>query len=253
MDLEIIKKAGIPEAQAKTYSVLLSKGALTPAQVAKETGETRTNTYALLSKMEEKNLVKRVEGKKLIYEAAHPSVLETLAERRRRAASKNEEALKSGMSGLLDIFYAHSEKPSVKTFTGYDGIKEVYRDILNTGEEVYLIRTERDEPLSDFIAKYRKEMVRKGIKTIALTPETPAAKKHIAEGVDEELLFDRIMMPRNDYTAPVSVMVYGRKVALVSYGETEMSTIITSPAIAEAMRQMVMMLRVKYSEKIEMF
>ncbi|MBQ7040709.1 hypothetical protein IJN73_01405 [Candidatus Saccharibacteria bacterium] len=248
MDLEIIKKAGLSDAQAKTYFALLSKGVLTPAQIAEETGETRTNTYALLNKMEEKGVVRKSDGKKLCYEAMHPSVLETLAEKRRRAASKNEEALKAGMSGLLDIFYANSEKPSVKTFIGYDGIKEVYRDILNTGEKVYLIRTEQDEPLSEFIAKYRKAMAKKGIETIALTPETTAAKRHIAEGVDKELLFNRVLMPRSDYTAPVSMMVYGRKVALVAYGETEMSTVITSPAIAEAMRQMIMLLREKYAK-----
>ena len=249
MDFEIIEKAGIPEAQARVYFVLLSKGVMTPAQIAKETGETRTNAYALLAKMEEKGLVKRTENRKLCYEAAHPSILETLAEKRRRAAVKNEDALKTGISGLLDIYYAHSEKPSVKTFIGYDGIKELYRDVLNTGETVYLLRTQQDREMYDFIMKYRVAMGKKGVKTIGLLPDSRTGRMNMINGVDAETLMDRVVMPRDEYTASVTVMVYGRKVALVSYGETEMSTVITSPAIAEAMRQMIMMLRAKYSEK----
>ena len=249
MEQDIIKKAGLSEAQAKIYLALLRRGTLTPAEIAKETGETRTNAYAVLSKMEQMNLVKRGDSKKVSYEAMHPSVLETLAEKRRRAATKNEEALKNNMSKLLDIFYAHSEKPSVKTFVGYDGVKEVYRDVVNVGETVYLVRTTKDKEMTDFIMKYRSEMGRKGVKTLGLMPDTKEGRMHTADGVDKSTLMDRVVMPKDDYTAPVTMMVYGNKVALVAYGETEMSTIITSPAIAEALRQMVTMLRNKYSEK----
>lgn len=248
MELEIIEKAGLSKAQAKTYLALLNKGALTPAEVAKETGETRTNAYAVLAKMEKIGVVKRGEGKKLKYEPSHPSSLEIIAERKRRTATKNEQTLKANMSGLLDIFYAHSEKPGVKTFTGYDGVKEVYRDIVNTGETVYLLRTEKDGEMGDFIMKYREEMGRKGVETIGLMPDTKQGRELAEDGTDERTLMRRTAMPRGDYTAPVTVMAYGRKVALVAYGETEMSMVITSPAIAEAVRQMIMLLRAKYEK-----
>ena len=226
MEQDTIRKAGLSEAQAKIYLALLRRGVLTPAEIAKETGETRTNAYAVLSRMEEMKLVKRGNSKKLSYEAMHPSVLETLAEKRRRAAAKNEEALKSNMSKLIDIFYAHSEKPSVKTFVGYDGIKEVYRDVVNTGETVYLIRTTKDEKMTDFIMKYRTEMGKKGVKTIGLMPDTRKSRAYMDSGFDEKTLLERTPIPEKDYTAPVTIMAYGNKVALVAYGDTEMSTII---------------------------
>lgn len=246
MEQDIIKKAGLSEAQAKAYFVLLKNGQLSPAKIATEIGETRTNAYAILAKLEKAGIVKRCDSKKLTYEAAHPSVLETIAEKRRRIAAKNEEALKNNMSGLLDIFYAHSEKPSVKTFTGYDGIKEVYRDALNTGETVYLVRTTEDKKMRDFIMNYRFKMGAKGVKTIGLIPDTKNGRMHMADGTDEDTLMDRVIMPKDDYTAPVTIMVYGKKVALISYGETEMSTIITSPPIAESLKQLVLLLREKY-------
>ena len=249
MELDTIKKAGLSEAQAKTYLALLKNGAaLTPTQISEQTGETRTNTYAILAKLEAAKIVKRTDGKKLSYEAVHPSVLETIAEKKRRLAVKNEDVLKSNMSSLLDIFYAHSEKPGVKTFTGYDGVREVYKDVLRTKESVYLIRTTKDKKMTDFIMQYRAEMGRNGVKTFGLMPDTKESRAYINSGTDEETLLDRVPMPEEDYTAPVTIMAYGKKVALVSYGETEMSTIITSPAIAEAMKQIIIMLRKKYSD-----
>ena len=248
MELEIIQRAGLSEAQAKTYLALVQHGELSPAKIAEYTGETRTNTYAVLEKLEKANLVKRSEGKKKAFTAAHPSVLETIAEKKRAAAVKNEEMLKASMSSLLNVFYAHSEQPEVKTYIGYEGIKDIYRDVLRTGETVYLLRTEKDKAMLPFIGEYRHAISKKGIHTIALAPDTPEGRKNTMDGTDKEVLFDRVAMPRDAYTAPVSIMVYGRKVALVAYGEEEMSTIISSRALAEAVKQMIMMMREQYQK-----
>ena len=246
MELEIIQKAGLNEAQAKVYLALLRNGEMTPTKIAEESGEARTNTYAILAKLEEAGLVRRGEGKKQSYIASHPSALETIAEKRRRTATKNEQALKANMSAILDMFYAHSERPGVKVYTGYEGVKEIYRDVLRTGETVYLLRTEADREMFDFIMKYRQLMGKKGVKTIAVMPDSKFGRESMVNGVDEETLMDRVMIPRGVYTADVTIMVYGRKTALVHYGEIAMSTVITSEAIAESMRQVIMMLRDKY-------
>ena len=49
-------------------------------------------------------------------------------------------------------------------------------------------------------------------------------------------------MDVEDYTSPMEIMVYGDKVAMIAFGETQMATIITSPIIAEAMRQILKIL-----------
>ena len=53
-------------------------------------------------------------------------------------------------------------------------------------------------------------------------------------------------MPQDAYTAKVEIDVYGNKVALIAFGETEMATIISSPAISDSMRQITKMLRDYY-------
>ena len=49
MDIELVQKAGLTKPQATVYVTLVQSGPLTPAEIAERTGETRTNTYALLN------------------------------------------------------------------------------------------------------------------------------------------------------------------------------------------------------------
>lgn len=243
MDIELVQKAGLTKPQAAAYMALVQNGALTPAEVAEKTGETRTNAYALLNKLEQLHLARNIGQKAARYQAENPANLEILAEKRRKIISKNEEELKGGMSALLDVFYAHNEAPGSRTLTGREGLKEVHRDVINTGETVYLIRTPFDSKYDDLISIFREKRAAKGIKTIALTPATPHAKQYATDGTDEKYLFERTMMPEDAYTSPVEVMIYGKKVALISYGEAETITVITSPLIVAAFREIFLMLQ----------
>lgn len=251
MDIELIQKAGLTKPQATIYSALIQNGPMAPAKIAELTGETRTNTYALLGKLEKLHLVRNIGQKTAEYQAENPSNLEILAEKRRKIISKHEQELKGGISALLDVFYAHNEAPGSRTLTGRDGVKEVHRDVINTGETVYLIRTPFDSKYDDLIDVHRSQRAAKGIKTIALTPITPHAKQYATDGADEKYLFERTMMPVDAYTSPVEIMIYGKKVALISYGETEIITIITSPVIASAFREIFAMMQAYWREHEE--
>jgi len=123
-DIRIIQRAGLTEPQAKTYLALLRNGTLTPTKISEITGETRTNTYALIEKLTELGLVQRTEeGKTARYIAAPPSSLELLAEKRRRAAINDEQNIKNNISVLTDIYYAHSSIPGARTYVGEEGFK----------------------------------------------------------------------------------------------------------------------------------
>jgi len=250
MEAEIIQKAGLSAPQAKTYLALIQNGALTPAKISEITGEKRTNTYALLERLSKIGLIKHVDAKKATYVAVHPTNLEILAEKRRRLMAKNEQELKSNISALTDIFYTHNETPGSKTLSGLDGVREVYMDVLRSGKDVYLIRTLADKALNEqnswkesWWHRYRNQLAEHNIHTYALTPDTRSAREHIASGRDKEINFHRTLMPEDAYSAPVALQIYGNKVAMISFGETQMSTIITSPVIAGAMKQIFKMLQ----------
>jgi len=237
-----IRKAGLSESQAACYLTLIEHGQLSPTEIATLTGESRTNSYMICEKLELLGLIARKEGKKIVYLPAHPSALETLAEKRRKIMVRNENDVKRSLSPLIDLFYASTEMPGTRTLQGVEGIKEVYRDTLRTKQDLYLLRSNHDTPVMgiDYYDEYKAKRAAKGIHTFALTPDSLEVAHNQVR--DEELLITRTILPKGYYTGAAEIDVYGSKVAFISFGETQMATIIDSPPIAEAMRQVLTML-----------
>ena len=244
-EIEILKKAGLSEAQALVYDCLLQNGALTPTELAENTKQSRENCYAVAKRLVELGLIEETDDKKKKYRVLNPSALETLVEKRRKVMVKNEKFVKENLSSLIDTFYANNEMPGSRTLEGLEGIKEAHNDVLRTKKDVYLLRTTADRVLGDdeqmgsYLRYYRDQLPILKINTYALTPVTKEGIKHAKTGRDKAVLFHRTWMPEEDYTSPMEIMVYGDKVALIAFGETQMATIITSPIIAEAMRQII--------------
>lgn len=244
MDTTILRKAGLTESQAKAYLALIEHGLLSPAELAEKTNESRTNGYMICEKLESLGLAIKKEGKTARYSPTHPSALETLAEKRRKVLMRNEQEVKSGLSPLLDLFYRFREEPGARTLQGVEGIKEVFSEVIRTKADVYFIRTPADiQTLPDeFFKQHQKDRVANGIKTFALTPLSTHAKEAVLSDSDATHGFARTFYPTEAYTEPVEIQIYGDSLAFIAYGETQMATIIKSPPIAEAMRQLFRLL-----------
>lgn len=235
--IAILHKAGLTDSQARGYMALVESGALTPVDLADKTGESRTNGYMICEKLEKLGLATKKEGKKALYAPTHPSALETLAERRRKAVQRAEQEVKSSIGNLIDFYYEHSEMPGVRYLEGEDGQKKIYDDIISQKQPVCLIRTPNErkffgkQPVKDFIAARK----RNNIPVSGLTPFMDDS--NLDPQVDIDNLLDRQFMPHEVYDAPVEVDIYGSRVGFISYGETLTGVIIDNPHIADAMRQ----------------
>ena len=242
--ISLIKRAGLSEAQAKAYLALMQHGPLSPAKLSEQIGENRTNCYAILDKLEKYSLAEKTEDKKTAYRPTHPSNLETLAEKRRRALSQNEKIIKDNISSILDVYYAHNEAPGSRIYQGLEGIREIYDDIVRTGETQYFIRSTSDITTSgDLLRDFRKKLQSKGIETVALTPDTKVGRENQQNGTDKRMKFHRTWIPKDAFPSSTEVTIYGNKVGFINYGETQTSIIITSPAIASAMKLVFTMLQ----------
>ena len=249
--LNVAQKAGLTASQARVYIALIKEDELTPARMAELSGESRENCYSIAKRLVELNLAEKTDSRKTAYRALNPSALLTLAENRRRIIQRNEVFVKQNLEPIMQLFYANSEMPGAHTIEGFDGIREVYNDMLHTKDDIYLLRTEYDVELSkkeeNFLSNFRTQRSANNITTYALTANTPEGRKNASSGTDKEMKFDRVFMPAGAYTSNVEIDVYGNKVAMIAFGETEMATIIASPAISDAMRQILKMLREYYS------
>ncbi|MCQ2571196.1 MAG: hypothetical protein MJ154_03040 [Candidatus Saccharibacteria bacterium] len=256
-NIQLLQKAGLNEKQAKAYYCLLENGAQTPLELSENIKESRENCYAILKRLAELELVEQLPSKKTTYRALNPSNLEVLAEKRRKLMAKNEKAIKDNISSLLSVFYSNNEMPGSRTLEGIEGIKEVYNDMLRVKEDVYFIRTKADKALGhdgiqdSFIRRYRDRRPLLGIHTYGLTPVLKLAIQNQKNGRDRSINFHRTWMPENAYESPVEIDVYGDKVAFISFGESMMATIITSPAIAESIRWILKTLMDFYRENFQ--
>lgn len=238
-----LSAAGLSETEAKCYTALLKKKEWKPSDLAKNVNETRTNTYKILDNLVEIGLAERFDkDKKLHYRAANPARLLEIARERRAAEEKAEKELELGASSLLENYYKIHEQPGVRFFQGKDGIRQIFADMLITGEDIYLVRSPADIEFYDeaFFADFREKRAARGINTHALTPDVPSATHDAA--IDAANKFLRTWIPAGSYTGSVEWNVYGNKVALISYGTDAMGMIIESPPVADSFRQVLRLL-----------
>ena len=238
MDASLLEQIGLNQTQAKAYVALISAGSLTPPQLSDKIQITRTNAYEVLKQLEEQTLaVKTGSGAKLTYRPENPSNLEKLMETRRNQVIEHETRLRTFMPQLMTYFYTYSEQPGVRFYQGKAGLIQIYEDMLRTRQTIYLIRSTADDRFLDldFYNRFRKQRANLNIKTVAITPDVPNVNHD--PDVDQQNQFHRTWINPKLYTAPVEWDIYGNKVAILSFGEEAVGTIIESPQIAAAMRQ----------------
>jgi sugar-specific transcriptional regulator TrmB len=243
MNEELLTDIGLNQGQAKAYLTLIKSGELTVPDLVEKIGESRTNTYMILEKLEELGLVtKQARPRKTTYRANNPTALEKLTESRRKTLMEAENRVKASLPQMLSFFYTFSEEPGVRMFQGKDDLIKIYEDHLRTRQDLYFVRSPQDVPFfgDPFFEKYKQKRVQLGIKTHAFTPDVPDSRANAKHDAENNMV--RTWLPTDSYQEPVEIDVYGNKVAFISFGEEVVGMIIESPQIAKAMRALLQIL-----------
>lgn len=244
MNKELLQKLGLSSSQAAAYLKLVEKGEISPPELSGLINESRTNTYMILQKLEEYGLVESIEiKKKLFYRPLNPIALERIAEIKKKEVISLENDIKHSMPQMLSYYYSFTEKPGIRMLQGVEGLKEIYQDTLRTKKDVYFIRTPVEIKTlgEDYFSKYKQKRSQLGITTYAITQKNVSSKKYSPDDKLNKMI--RTWIRPDDYDAPVEINVYGDKVAFMAYGEEIMGVIVQSPLIAEAMKQIFLMMR----------
>lgn len=252
IDLELLKRIGLTESQAKAYHELVQAGELTPPALAKRIDESRTSAYMALSKLETIGLAKKVDGsKKQTYAPTSPSRLSRYIEAKQREVREVEEEYRAGLSDMLAYYYSKQRQPGLRYMQGETALKEIYQDIIKTGENVSLVRTYADEAfMGDELYDFMEARADRCIETDGLMPfdlrSYTFAKKN-----DARLKRQTTWYPRDAYTAPVEIAIYGNKVSIISFGDEAIGTILESPQIAQALRELFAMAKLGAKELVK--
>lgn len=235
MDTTILRKAGLTESAAKGYLALIEHGSLSPTELAEHTGENRTNAYAIADKLVSLGLATKRGDTKASYQPESPAKLKQLLITRQRELKAVDSELSGILPQLLSTFRLTTDKPGVLHLEGVDSLRQVYDDIIKTGDTLCIFPSshDRDDPEIAAMIDSQIERQRKaGIKTEVLLRQEVITQFAIKN--DE--LFEARPAPLAALDA--QIMVYGDNVAITIFGSGVVTTIITSPPAAQTFRQL---------------
>ncbi|MEI7463422.1 MAG: helix-turn-helix domain-containing protein [Candidatus Taylorbacteria bacterium] len=250
MSNKLLEQIGLTGEQARVYSCLVSSGTLQARKIASESMINRSLVYRILKQLIEFGLIieNSSPGSVSTFTALHPSKLHAIVKRKEDDLKIADQALHEAISSLGSQFNLTNGKPSVRFYEGLDGWKILHKDILHTKENIMLIRSPMDNNTNDLkliTGKNRAEMKAAGISIKLIVPikNTPSS---IDPKEDKHYLIERKRIPREDLNNPAQVVIYGNKVALTSFRNSMITTIIEDSDIATTFRMFFDVLWNKY-------
>jgi len=237
----VLIDAGLSDEQARVYLFLLENGMTNAKVISTKTQIGRALTYKIIDQLIAMGLIeKRDVGKIALFFPSHPQAIKNLAEKRRQESSVAYESLNSVFGSLASSYNMLLGKPNVQFYEGVDGMKRIYDDILETGQDVFLVSSpieEGREKVLHLIKEQIEKQVARNIKTKAITP-LGNQKTATAITDDEKYLITRKEIPAEKLHIPAQIIIYGDKVAITNFKEGIISVVIDSKYIHETFRKM---------------
>ncbi len=211
----LLKRAGLDEKEVEVYLALLSIKAGRVSLIARAAKQSRSHTYLVLQSLEEKGLVSHVEqGKVLQFIAEPPHRLVDYAKNREQEWKETQSLLEGALPLLKTLTPNFVGTPRVTVLHGIDGMKQVYRDILQN-EFCGLFNAERAEQV--FGGNIVHMLLGKEAQLHArdLLVDNGGAKKWLNEVIQNEHYEVRLLPKETQFGT--DTVIFGDSVALFAY------------------------------------
>jgi len=178
---ELLTKIGLEESEAKVYQALLELGPSSVSEITKKAGITRTLGYHLLQKLSLYGLVDQTSAKdkKITYSAKHPRYLVQHLKNKKNALERKIEEVEQKLPELLSL-YNVTDKPVIRFQEGFEGLKNIYLETLESKTEILSIADIEGWDVPD-LAKwgkdYNRERSKRKIHERMLMLDTAAGRK----------------------------------------------------------------------------
>ena len=127
----LLHRIGLDDREVEVYLALLPMKVARAAAVAKASKQSRSHTYLVLRSLEAKGLVSEIErGKVLHFVAEPPQRLLSYVQDKEEDLHSLKPIVEGALPLLSSLTSALVGKPRVTLLTGLEGMKQVYRDVL---------------------------------------------------------------------------------------------------------------------------
>ena len=234
MDTASLEELGLSKTEAKVYLALLRIGSGTGSEIAEKADVFRRNAYDALNKLIEKGLASSVIKDKTYYSVAPPEkLLDVLREK--------ESSLEEILPKLRELYTHPKIKQKVFFYEGREGVKTVMNEIIKEGKDWLCLgasgRTKA--AFGDWVDYWEKKRAKAGIPAKIIMADTSAGRKRSSE--IEALVAGKLTQVRiveGSFASPVSTYIFGERMAIVFWSETEpLAILVESREIAAANRR----------------
>jgi sugar-specific transcriptional regulator TrmB len=226
---ETLKKFGLSQSEAKVYLSLLELGSSLAGNITKQANINRTNCYDALERLIEKGLVSFViKANRKYFKAETPKKFLELIKEEEIQLKEKENEINKIIPELIKKSVPR-EKPEAVIYQGKKGIKSIFEDILKHKEYLVFGSSGKfKEVLEDFFYQFQKRVKEKNIKGKLIVSEKVkgtdityhAKTRYLSEG----------------YITLSSTLIYGNKVATISWTSNPTGFLLEDKQIADSYR-----------------
>jgi sugar-specific transcriptional regulator TrmB len=237
---ETLTAAGLQPLAAQIYLILIENGELTPKAIATHTSLSRASIYEGITELLTKDYIEyRKEGRNAYYKPAHPQILESLVEQKKREAALLEGEMKETIRALTGSYNLTMKKPGIRMFEGMDGFAEALDDTLTAKDTIYtFVDVDSVETFAhDVNAAYVKKRQALGKEKKILMFNTPSSRAYM-ENIGSAATTTRLL-PEGMLPFHTGMQIYDNKISYFTLRKDNIiSMIIEDQDIAQFHRSM---------------
>lgn len=217
MDLGVLEKIGLSDAEIEVYLTLQKLGPSPSSRIVRETNFRKSTVYDSIARLQEKGLVSFViKDSKKYFEATDPERLTEYIHDKKRELDEYEKEVEDLLPKLRDAFGEPKPEAEAKVFVGVEGFKTMRRDVLKNAEGEHLLIgaiSRENEVMPKFFDTWNKTRQRKGIKLKVLHKESARKKAMTNKKLMGRLFETRFLS--EELESPAVINVYGDRVVNV--------------------------------------
>ncbi len=236
---EILQKIGLTRGESDVYMALLKIGNTSSGKLIKRSGVSRSKVYEVLERLKQKGLVTEMIKQNVKYfEATNPKRIIDLLDSEKKDLEKREAEAEKLVPDLIKMQKAQLEKQEARVYTGFEGWKALYNEILDSLDEgdEYLAfgigpEEAKDKKVILFFRKFHMRKKEKKIKArIIMKPKT----RNIMKKSFSDLKYYRYRFL--DAKLPTNIAIYKDCISILVWGENPVAFLINSKQVADKYR-----------------
>lgn len=233
-----LKTLGLTDKEAKVYLSALELGPQPVQEISKKAGVNRATTYVMIESLTRRGLMSSFEkGKKRYFSAEEPDRLFNVIKAQQKELKEQEDMIKKIMPDLMAINAVAKHHPRVRFFEGIEGAKSIMQDLQDTKVDYIEQALDVDEYRKHFkdedFPEHRQRLISAKVKFKGIITTKGAPPDMIAQ--NETLAKQFKYVPKEKFIFPGELIIYGNKVAMITFKGKVMGVIIENDEI----RQMI--------------